>query len=48
MMQSKKTWQKPQLTVHGSIESVTLTGGSFRKLKGLITAGKSLSAVLSI
>ncbi|MEM6614792.1 MAG: hypothetical protein AAF652_21620 [Cyanobacteria bacterium P01_C01_bin.72] len=47
-MQSKKTWQKPQLTIHGSIESVTQAKGSLKKISGLITAGKGISAILSI
>ncbi|MEO1692584.1 MAG: hypothetical protein AAFR63_13830 [Cyanobacteria bacterium J06631_6] len=47
-MQPKKTWQKPQLTVHGSIESVTQANGSLKKIAQVITAGKGVSAMLSI
>lgn len=48
-MRTKKTWQKPQLITHGSIESVTLANtGGLKKIAGIITAGKSLSAVISI
>ncbi|MEO1340671.1 MAG: hypothetical protein AAFV28_05890 [Cyanobacteria bacterium J06635_13] len=47
-MQPKKTWQKPQLTVHGSIESVTQANGSLKKIAQVITASKGISAMLSI
>ncbi|MEL6495840.1 MAG: hypothetical protein AAFQ41_12080 [Cyanobacteria bacterium J06623_7] len=47
-MQSKKAWQKPQLTVHGSIKSVTQANGVLKTVKGLVVAGKSLNAILSI
>lgn len=47
-MQSKKVWQKPQLIIHGSIESVTQANKDLKKIPGLIVVGKSLNAILSI
>ena len=45
----KKNWQKPQLTVHGSVEEMTQANFStLKKVKGFISLGKNLSAVLSM
>lgn len=48
-MKRKQTWQKPQLTNYGAVESVTqVSFDSLKNIKGFIALGKNLTATLDI